>query len=113
MYVGLTRARRHLTVTWDGKPSRFLRELGARNEVARNPVPQEQPPGYEVLSEWRSERAKADEVPAYVVFHTTTLAEIDYSGWIVHEARRRGPDCASRSWGVAEALASVARRRLQ
>ena len=25
LYVGLTRAKRHLTVTWTGKPSRFLR----------------------------------------------------------------------------------------
>ena len=27
LYVGLTRAKRHLTVTWSGKPSRFLAEL--------------------------------------------------------------------------------------
>jgi DNA helicase-2/ATP-dependent DNA helicase PcrA len=76
LYVGLTRAKRHLTVTWDGKPSRFLRELGS-NQAARNPVAREQlPAGFDVLREWRSERAKADEVPAYVVFHNTTLAEI-------------------------------------
>src|SRR5262249_19511168 len=53
LYVGLTRARRHLTVTWDCKPSRFLRELGARNQVARNPAALAQPPGFEVLREWR------------------------------------------------------------
>ena len=29
-YVGLTRAKRHLLVTWEGKPSRFLDELGVR-----------------------------------------------------------------------------------
>jgi ATP-dependent DNA helicase UvrD/PcrA len=76
LYVGLTRAKRHLTVTWDGRPSRFLRELGS-NQVARNVVAREQvPPGFDVLREWRSERAKADEVPPYVVFHNTTLAEI-------------------------------------
>jgi DNA helicase-2/ATP-dependent DNA helicase PcrA len=78
LYVGLTRAKRHLTVTWDGKPSRFLRELGvagSRNQVARDPVAQASP-GLDVLRAWRSERAKADEVPAYVVFHNTTLAEI-------------------------------------
>ena len=28
LYVGLTRARRHLALTWSGKPSRFLAELG-------------------------------------------------------------------------------------
>ena len=27
LYVGLTRAKRHLSVTWSGKPSRFLAEL--------------------------------------------------------------------------------------
>jgi DNA helicase-2/ATP-dependent DNA helicase PcrA len=29
-YVGLTRAKRHLLVTWEGRPSRFLDELGVR-----------------------------------------------------------------------------------
>jgi superfamily II DNA helicase RecQ len=33
-------------------------------------------PGFDALKAWRSERAKQDEVPAYVVFHNTTLAEI-------------------------------------
>ena len=30
LYVGITRAKRHLLVTWSGKPSRFLAELGAQ-----------------------------------------------------------------------------------
>ena len=34
------------------------------------------PPAFGVLRTWRLERAKADEVPAYVVFHNSTLAEI-------------------------------------
>jgi len=34
------------------------------------------PPAFGVLRTWRLERAKADDVPAYVVFHNTTLAEI-------------------------------------
>jgi ATP-dependent DNA helicase UvrD/PcrA len=75
-YVGLTRARRHLLVTWSGKPSRFLAELGvgARRAAPREPV--DLPPSFAVLKEWRLERAKADDVPAYVVFHNATLAEI-------------------------------------
>ena len=28
------------------------------------------------MKEWRLKRAKADEIPAYVVFHNSTLAEI-------------------------------------
>ncbi len=36
-YVGLTRAKRHLLVTWEGRPSRFLDELGVR--AAAPPLP--------------------------------------------------------------------------
>jgi DNA helicase II / ATP-dependent DNA helicase PcrA len=74
LYVGITRARRWLWVTWSGKPSRFLDELG----VARQPRREleELPPAFGALRNWRLERAKADDVPAYVVFHNSTLAEI-------------------------------------
>ncbi len=34
-YVGITRARRHLTLTWSTKPSRFLTELGVGCGAAR------------------------------------------------------------------------------
>jgi DNA helicase-2/ATP-dependent DNA helicase PcrA len=79
-YVGLTRAKRHLLVTWEGKPSRFLDELGVR--AAAPPVPKrerqalEQIPAVQALREWRLARARADEVPAYVVFNDRTLAEL-------------------------------------
>ena len=79
LYVGITRAKRYLLVTWAGKPSRFLSELGvtaSRNPVTRRDPAVEMPPAFGVLREWRLERAKADEVPAYVVFHNATLAEI-------------------------------------
>ena len=74
-YVGLTRAKRHLSLTWSGKPSRFLGELGIA--VAR-PVRAAEPddPLYAALKRWRLERATADDLPAYVVFHNSTLAEI-------------------------------------
>jgi ATP-dependent DNA helicase UvrD/PcrA len=77
LYVGLTRAKRHLALTWSGKPSRFLLELGA--ETARAPKPraaEPDDPTYSALKEWRLKRSKRDEVPAYVVFHNSTLAEI-------------------------------------
>jgi ATP-dependent DNA helicase RecQ len=35
---------------------------------------------FESLKAWRSQRAKADEVPAYVVFHDSTLHDIATSG---------------------------------
>jgi DNA helicase-2/ATP-dependent DNA helicase PcrA len=78
LYVGLTRAKRHLTVSWTGKPSRFLKELGVEPvgvRVMRAPD-EELPPAFVALKAWRLERAKADEVPAYVVFHNSTLEEI-------------------------------------
>jgi DNA helicase-2/ATP-dependent DNA helicase PcrA len=80
LYVGLTRARTHLALTWSGKPSRFLRELGSsevpparREKVAAADLS----PVGKALREWRLERSKADGVPAYVVFHDSTLAEIE------------------------------------
>jgi DNA helicase-2/ATP-dependent DNA helicase PcrA len=81
LYVGITRARKHLALTWAaGKPSRFLLELGvqaAPPPAARKPrVEEPDDPMYDVLKEWRLKRAKADEIPAYVVFHNSTLAEI-------------------------------------
>ncbi|HET8527685.1 MAG TPA: ATP-dependent DNA helicase UvrD2 [Gaiellaceae bacterium] len=73
LYVGITRARRHLVLTWTGKPSRFLRELGAAPpRVEAAPAPEE----FEALKAWRLERARADDVPAYVVFSNATLTEI-------------------------------------
>jgi DNA helicase-2/ATP-dependent DNA helicase PcrA len=79
-YVGLTRAKRHLLVTWDGKPTRFLAELGVR--AAAPPLPKKertalpQTPTVQALREWRLARARAEEVPAYVVFNDRTLAEL-------------------------------------
>src|SRR5438876_1756232 len=73
-YVGLTREKRHLALTWSGKPSRFLGEL----RIAVRPVRAAEPddPLYAALKRWRLERATADDLPAYVVFHNSTLADI-------------------------------------
>jgi DNA helicase-2/ATP-dependent DNA helicase PcrA len=73
-YVGMTRARQHLALTWSGKPSRFLGELGVQTRVRRPAEPDD--PVYAALKRWRLERATADDLPAYVVFHNSTLAEI-------------------------------------
>ena len=73
-YVGMTRARHHLTITWSGKPSRFLAELGIEVRPPRPAEPDD--PLYRALKRWRLDRAKADEIPAFVVFHDTTLAAI-------------------------------------
>jgi DNA helicase-2/ATP-dependent DNA helicase PcrA len=75
LYVGMTRARRHLAITWSGRASRFIGELGvAAAPPAHAPEPDD--PVYAALKQWRLRRATEDELPAYVVFHNTTLAEI-------------------------------------
>jgi DNA helicase-2/ATP-dependent DNA helicase PcrA len=81
LYVGLTRARRHVLVTWSGRPSRFLAELGASPPVAPAGAvgarPKLEPtPAVLALKEWRLARARAEDVPAYVVFSDRTLAEL-------------------------------------
>ena len=76
LYVGLTRAKRHLTVTWSGKPSRFLAELEIETRAAPTKAVEPDDPLYAVLKKWRLETAKAEERPAYVIFHNSTLAEI-------------------------------------
>jgi DNA helicase-2/ATP-dependent DNA helicase PcrA len=86
LYVGITRARRHLFLSWprDPKatPSPFLEEIGVRRSPAK-PAPGRAVGApatggdlFDRLKAWRRERAKADGVPAYVVFHDATLAAI-------------------------------------
>jgi DNA helicase-2/ATP-dependent DNA helicase PcrA len=77
LYVGLTRAKTVLWLSWSGKPSRFLRELAP--DLAAQSVPREKADWTEEglrLRAWRLERAKADNVPPYVVFHDAVLQAI-------------------------------------
>jgi DNA helicase-2/ATP-dependent DNA helicase PcrA len=102
LYVGITRARRHLMLSWaarrvgaNGKetrrePSRFLRllqPLGAVRSLATSARPARsadrattvagaEGPLLDALRAWRRERARADGVPAYVIAHDQTLAAI-------------------------------------
>jgi DNA helicase II / ATP-dependent DNA helicase PcrA len=82
LYVGITRARKHLALTWTRRPSRFLGELGVhtRAQVRPKRPDEELPAAFHTLKQWRLERAKADEVPAYVVFHNATLEAIAERG---------------------------------
>ena len=86
-YVGITRARTHLFLSWpqDGRahPSPFLVELGvttppAPRARARTTADTGRPgdPLFERLRAWRASRARDDGVPAYVVFHDATLHAI-------------------------------------
>jgi DNA helicase-2/ATP-dependent DNA helicase PcrA len=96
LYVGITRARRHLALSSSSRrPSRFVDELlppqlGSRSVAAgRRRAGVRVLPGpplvvasapdeslLEALRAWRRERAAAEEVPAFVVAHDTTLAAI-------------------------------------
>jgi DNA helicase II / ATP-dependent DNA helicase PcrA len=89
LYVGITRARRYLFFSWatDGRasPSPFLNELDLSAAPPAGTSPRRSRPPVTVggrgmlfdrLKEWRRKRAQADGVPAYVVFHDRTLADI-------------------------------------
>jgi DNA helicase II / ATP-dependent DNA helicase PcrA len=98
LYVGLTRARVHLWLAWAARragatgreqsrrPSRFLDDLvppggtRVRPRAVAAGIGRSSPerlradgPLVEALRGWRKERAKADGVPAYVVFNDRTL----------------------------------------
>ena len=80
LYVGITRARTHLALSWSRKPSRFLAEIRAHRVIpsaTRVWVPSTA--GDDLLAalkEWRTQRAKQAAVPPYVVAHDSTLAAI-------------------------------------
>src|SRR6185295_8290893 len=102
LYVGMTRARIHLALSWaesranpNGstgrkRPSRFLEAVLPRGtpRSARNAgpaaareafVPPLSPAGEGVLAAlkaWRTARARHDAVPAYVIAHDATLAAL-------------------------------------
>ena len=76
LYVGMTRAKRVLWLTWSGKRSRFLTELGVSGGVAAPVAKRDWTPEGERLRAWRLERSKADGVPPYVVFHDSVLHQI-------------------------------------
>jgi DNA helicase-2/ATP-dependent DNA helicase PcrA len=88
LYVGITRAKRFLFLTWPSagraQTSPFLDEMElassspSRAKAAPGPAVTVGRGGavFDRLKEWRRKRAQADGVPAYVVFHDRTLAEI-------------------------------------
>jgi len=111
LYVGITRARRHLAISWAAEretrgrttrrePSRFLADLRPRGErrvtqlpdrfaadqgarrtaskaAAANPYGvADDDPIFAALREWRTARARAEDVPPYVIAHDQTLAAI-------------------------------------
>jgi len=83
LYVGITRARTHLAMSWSRKPSRFLVEIRPQSvriiPPVGGPAPRTDSPNaslVEALQLWRRDRAKRDGMPAYVIAHDSTLHEI-------------------------------------
>ena len=117
LYVGITRARRSLFLSWPreakSSPSPFLRELGVSSPAptaaqakarAKVSIPAGDGPLFDRLKEWRRSRAQADGVPAYVVFPDRTLASIA-------DARPRDRADMSAISGVGRQEARPLRRR--
>ena len=134
LYVGITRAREHLALSWAERreargresrrqPSRFLLDLrgSARVRDLGGPsVPRVRPPrrgdagdpAFAALREWRAEIARDEGLPAYVVAHDTTLGAIAEARPSSISALRRvkgmGPAKVERYGdGILEVLAST------
>jgi DNA helicase-2/ATP-dependent DNA helicase PcrA len=81
-YVGITRARHALAITWSRRPSVFIGELGVETRPVAAPREKREalvapdPELFDALAAWRKQRAKAEEIPAYIVFHNSVLAAI-------------------------------------
>jgi ATP-dependent DNA helicase UvrD/PcrA len=81
LYVGLTRAKSRLFLSWSatGKPSRFLAELGVRPAAAPEPgtaLDGAAASRFAALKRWRLEQARREGVPAFRVFSNRVLEEI-------------------------------------
>ncbi len=78
-YVGITRARERLAITWSRRPSSFLRDLGVEQSepaaAIRRPS-RDDSPAAASLRRWRLARASANGVPAYVIFPDRTISEL-------------------------------------
>ncbi|HVS68192.1 MAG TPA: ATP-dependent DNA helicase UvrD2, partial [Mycobacteriales bacterium] len=90
LYVGVTRARRHLSLSWafarapggrrSRKPSRFLEGIRPASTTIEKPkaakadLPDD--PLFTRLREWRLQRAQDDGIAAFMVFDNKTLVAI-------------------------------------
>ena len=110
LYVGITRARRHLWLSWarrrtaatgrEGRRSRsrFLDGLVPAPARTVRIVPSERPapvaagdrsPLSNALRAWRTERARADAIAPFIVFHDSTIEAIaDRRPGTIPELRR-------------------------
>jgi DNA helicase-2/ATP-dependent DNA helicase PcrA len=86
LHVALTRARRRLVLVTDpARPSPFIAELNGSVRPAHAAAEPDEAAVLAALREWRRGRAGRDRVPAFLVAHDRTLADV---------ARRRPRDHA-------------------
>jgi DNA helicase-2/ATP-dependent DNA helicase PcrA len=99
LYVGITRARRHLWLSWARKrtattgregrrsrsrfldglmpaPPRTVRLVPSERSAAPRPAPGDRSPLSNALREWRTGRARADAVAPFIVFHDSAIEAI-------------------------------------
>jgi len=120
LYVGITRARTHLAISWSRKPSRFVDAIRSQTmrtipSVGPGRHPPTAGPLLEALQAWRRERAKADGVPSYIVAHDALLAAIaeDRPQSIPQLRRIKGMGPVKLDSYGAEILAIVAKARVK
>jgi DNA helicase-2/ATP-dependent DNA helicase PcrA len=87
-YVGVTRARRNLMISWRGRPSRFLdamlpsdQRMPAKKKTKKlatavDTLSADDRLVFDRLKAWRLEEAGRASVPAFVVFTDATLAAL-------------------------------------
>lgn len=134
LYVGLTRARRHLALSWAERrdarrrPSRFLAALEGRPSVpgrvtviagapmnagSTRRAREEDSPLMAALREWRLTMARSDGVPAYVIAPDSLLIDIAAQRPTTIPALRRmkgmGPSRLARYGEEIIAITSVKR----
>ena len=137
LYVGITRARRHLWLSWatrrtgatgrEGRRSRsrFLDGLvpaparparGVRGSPRPRPAPDrpaaidpaDRSPLSNALRAWRTARARADAVAPFIVFHDTTIEAIADTPPAIDRRAPARPGRSARSSSIATARRSSA-----
>jgi DNA helicase-2/ATP-dependent DNA helicase PcrA len=97
LYVGITRARRHLWLSWARRRTAATGREGRRNRsrfldglvpaplrsvrlIASEPAPKvaagDRSPLSNALRAWRTARARADQIAPFIVFHDSTIEAI-------------------------------------
>ena len=116
-YVGITRARRFLAITWSKRPSAFISELGLSAQL-HGPSPESRAPRevataddpalYDALVAWRKSRAKLEDGPrVHRLPQQRPRRDLGRASGLARRARRS----AGRRPGEARALRSGSARR--